>query len=89
MKRELYIQNLKCSGCANTITKEISKIEDIKELSINEEKSLVSFNAIEDETLKKVVVRLKELGYPVVDEENSLLTQAKSFVSCAVGRMTK
>ena len=36
-----------------------------------------------------VKTKLSDLGYPMVGEQNSLPKKAKSFVSCAVGRMTK
>jgi hypothetical protein len=32
---------------------------------------------------------LSKLGYPVEGEQNPLLRKAKSYVSCAVGRINK
>ena len=44
MKTTLYIQNLKCGGCANTITKNVSSIDAVTEVSVNVEENSVSFD---------------------------------------------
>lgn len=88
MKHKVIIQNLKCGGCGNTITKGVSKLEGVSDVNIDVESSTVEFDCDEEKT-KAVLVKLKELGYPSVDEDNPFLTQTKSFVSCAVGRVTK
>jgi hypothetical protein len=33
--------------------------------------------------------KLKSLGYPSIDDENTLTSRAKSFVSCATGKLSK
>ena len=43
----------------------------------------------QENVLLEVKQKLAALGYPEVDAENGLLTQTKSFVSCAVGRLSK
>ncbi len=89
MEATIEIQNLKCGGCANTITTQLSKLDGISEVTVNNDKNLVSFNFNSNEDLEVVKVRLSDLGYPIVGEQNSLPKKAKSFVSCAVGRITK
>lgn len=88
MKTTLYIQNLKCGGCANTITKNISLIDAIKEVNVNVEESSVSFDYPTEEKLRAVKEKLKTLGYPEDGELNSLGSKAKSYVSCAIGKMS-
>ncbi|WP_298499647.1 heavy-metal-associated domain-containing protein [uncultured Algibacter sp.] len=87
MKTILEIQNLKCGGCANTISKKVSNIEDVTALEINNENNTVSFNYENESTVNKVKELLNNIGYPVVGDKNALTTKAKSFVSCAIGRM--
>ena len=87
MIREVFIQNLKCGGCASTITKELSKIEGVENVKVDEESSKVTFEYPNDDT-SEVLTRLDQLGYPPADDENSLYKQAKSYVSCAIGRMS-
>lgn len=87
MKTILEIQNLKCGGCANTITKKVSNVDDVSELEINNDTNTVSFQYENESTLNEVKELLNSIGYPVVGDKNALTTKAKSFVSCAIGRM--
>lgn len=89
MKNTFNIQNLKCGGCANTIVTQLSKLKGISEVNVNNDTNEVSFNAIDDTKINLVKEKLSHLGYPIVGEANPLPKKAKSFVSCAVGRMTK
>ncbi|MCB0400367.1 MAG: heavy-metal-associated domain-containing protein [Winogradskyella sp.] len=85
----IQVQNLKCGGCANTIVTQLSKLEGITDVKVNNDTNEVSFNHASDKEFEAVKTKLSDLGYPMVGEENSLPKKAKSFVSCAVGRMTK
>lgn len=87
MKATLEIQNLKCGGCANTITKKVSEVENISQLEVNNDNNTVTFKYESDDALEKVKTVLNQIGYPVVGEKNALTTKAKSFVNCAIGRI--
>lgn len=87
MTTTLNIQNLKCHGCANTITKRLSELEDVTNVIVNNENNSVTFDYIEDTSLHATTELLSKLGYPVEGENNPLTKKAKSFVSCAIGRM--
>lgn len=86
MKAEIQIENLKCGGCAATIKKGILSLENIKEVEVDVEKSLVSV-VVENNNLELVKEKLSKLGYPEVGDKNTIVHKAKSFVSCAVGRI--
>lgn len=86
MKAEIQIENLKCGGCASTIKKAILAIEGVSEIEIDMEKSIVSITS-ENDSLEEIKMKLSKLGYPEVGDKNTVLHKAKSFVSCAVGRM--
>lgn len=83
----LHIQNLKCGGCAHTITTKLAELEGISEVNVDNDTDAVSFNYNSENELTKAVNLLSSLGYPVEGEANPLTKKAKSFVSCAVGRM--
>jgi len=85
----LEVQNLKCHGCANTITKAIQKINGISDLSVDVEKSTISFNSLDTNIIESVKAKLSKLGYPEVDADNSTFQKAKSYVSCAIGRINE
>ena len=87
MKTQIEIENLKCGGCAATIKKGLLSIEGIEDVAINIEDSLVSVNTTEDGLITTVKEKLSKLGYPEVGDKNTVLHKAKSFVSCAVGRI--
>lgn len=89
MTANLYIQNLKCGGCAHTITTKISELLNISNVEVNVEESSVSFNYNAEDELNVVKNKLQTLGYPVEGNANSVISKAKSFVSCATGKITK
>lgn len=86
MENKIYVQNLKCSGCANTITNKLNEIEDVSNITVNVEESLITLNCNEI-ILEKVKETLKKAGYPEDGQINSLGSKAKSYVSCAIGKM--
>jgi copper chaperone CopZ len=85
----LEILNLKCGGCANSIKKGILTIEGVNEVSVDLETSKVTVDTVDEELVLKVKEKLSSMGYPEVGDANTVLHKAKSFVSCATGRMTK
>lgn len=88
MKSTVIIQNLKCGGCASTITTRISALENISNVTVDLETSGVSFEAVSEENITSVKDKLAAIGYPEAGENNSVVSKAKSFVSCASGRMS-
>lgn len=88
MNTKVFIQNLKCNGCATTITKKLSHLDHVSEIKVDVEESSVSFNYKDNLDLEVVLETLRENGYPVEGDVNTFGTKAKSFVSCAIGKMS-
>jgi len=88
MNTKFFIQNLKCGGCAKTITKKLTDLDNVTNIKVDVDESSVAFNYKDELDLAVVIETLKENGYPVEGDENSLGTKAKSFVSCAIGKMS-
>ena len=86
MTTNIQIENLKCGGCAATIKKGLLSLENINDVTIDVEKSIVSVTS-DQENMAAVKEKLSKLGYPEVGDKNTVLHKAKSFVSCAVGRI--
>lgn len=84
----IEVLNLKCGGCANTIKKGIVTIEGLNEVLVNLNTSEVSIDATDEMVIQQVKEKLSSMGYPEVGDSNTVLHKAKSFVSCATGRMT-
>ena len=66
-------------------TKYLKMVWKTKPVVIQNDTVLFSYTTEEDLLLVKNT--LVKLGYPVVGEKNVLTTKAKSFVSCAIGRV--
>ncbi len=88
MKTTIKIQNLKCGGCQNTITNKLAALTNINDVKVDVEQSQVSFEYVDDLALLNVKETLKIIGYPEDGEANSIVTKAKSYVSCAMGKMS-
>lgn len=86
MTTNIQIENLKCGGCAATIKKGISAINGVNDVAVDVENSIVTIDS-ENANLVEIKEKLSKLGYPEVGDKNSVLHKAKSFVSCAVGRL--
>lgn len=89
MKTSISVQNIKCGGCAHTITSKLSTIANISNLHVDVEENKVSFNYLNEADAIQVKEKLKQLGYPSIEDTNSLSSKAKSFVSCATGKISK
>ncbi len=90
MKQTYEVLNVKCGGCANTLT---SKLEDEfgkVEVNLEVEPRQITLD-IEESNIPALRTQLIKLGYPMSDEDlttvEGFTTTAKSFVSCAVGKM--
>ena len=87
MKSEIYIENLKCGGCAATIRKGILSLDNVETVEVDVENSLVIIESTQDVEIT-IKGKLSKLGYPEVGDKNTVLHKAKSFVSCATGKMS-
>ncbi|MBL7473179.1 heavy-metal-associated domain-containing protein [Robertkochia sediminum] len=87
MRTRIIIQNLKCGGCAKTITSRLNQEEDVHGIEVLLDDGAVVVEHENAHTPLEVKQILKQLGYPSVEEENGILTKARSVVSCATGKV--
>ena len=89
MKTEnIIVANVKCSGCATTIKKELLQISGVKNAAVEVEKDMVTVS-YEDVDRDVIVRKLHSLGYPEATEKNGLLLQVRSYASCMIGKMNR
>lgn len=86
MIHKIKVENIKCGGCMNSIKMALLKIENVTEVEIDKETDTITINTANDRIV--FVNTLSNLGYPEKGH-NSLLHKGKSFVSCAIGNITK
>jgi len=89
-KQIFQVENVKCGGCANTLKKAL--FEEFGEVEVNLEVMPREITLkIEENQIESLKIKLKTLGYPLSSEElntiEKITTTAKSFVSCAIGKM--
>jgi len=87
---QVHVENIKCGGCEKSIIKGLNDIAGLSNVVIDREHQVVSVTA--DASLREAVVeKLRKMGYPEQGSVSGLeagLVNAKSFVSCAIGRMS-
>ena len=80
----IQVVNIKCGGCEKNITDSLKK-SGLRDVNIDIPTQIVSFEG-DTETAEKI---LTKMGYPKAGtpEAKKLFKKAKSFVSCAIGRI--
>ena len=87
MKREnIVVDNLKCGGCANSIRQMLLEIDGTVAVEVDEDTATVFIDHDEVHDHSFFVDKLAWLGYPEMGT-TTMLQKAKSYVSCAKGRL--
>lgn len=87
MKEQQYVvENIKCGGCVNSIQTSLQKIEAVEKVAVDIENGTITLTGNPDREI--ILKKLNEMGYPPAGD-HSLVKKAKSYVSCAIGKMTK
>ncbi|MFN4263084.1 MAG: heavy-metal-associated domain-containing protein [Thioalkalivibrionaceae bacterium] len=87
----IEVENIKCGGCAASIRKGLLEIDGVQDAQVDVEAGAVEIQA--DDTARPAITeKLAKMGYPETGSVHGIKSasaKAKSFVSCAVGRMQK
>lgn len=90
MAYKISVENIKCGGCAHTITSKLNEMASIDSCQVDIENGVITVDG--DESGKPEIAQLLlKLGYPETGTAEGLkaaAAKAKSFVSCAVGKMS-
>lgn len=84
MTQSITVENIKCGGCMNSIKIALMKINGVKSVSIDKDTETITIDGMVEKAI--LVQELSKLGYPEKGN-NDLFKKAKSYVSCAVGKM--
>lgn len=89
MKKEtIVIQNLKCGGCVKTVVHLMEAFPEVSGVTVSLEDASITFSVPDEHPAEKYRQALADAGYPPEGDENTLGRKAKSYVSCAIGRMS-
>jgi copper chaperone len=89
-KMQIEVDNLKCGGCARSILNGLSDLPNISNIEVDVEKHLIKFLGTEA-SRGLAAEKLLSMGYPEKGTITGLsagVANAKSFVSCAIGRVS-
>ena len=90
MIQTFKVINVKCSGCAGTLKEKLFEKFGEVEVNLDKEPREITLD-IDEEQVPALAEALKKLGYPFVTEKMGFVdgtsVKAKSFVSCAIGKM--
>ena len=87
----ITVENIKCSGCAGSITKKLSSTFNTEDINVNIEKGVITID-LDNSRREELAKVLLDIGYPEIDSVHgfdSAKAKAKSFVSCAIGKMNQ
>ena len=91
MKESFEVFNVKCGGCASTLKSKLSKEFGKIEVNLNVLPRKITLD-MKNKNVDELSKALRELGYPLAAEEMSFMdntsAKAKSFVTCAMGKMS-
>jgi copper chaperone CopZ len=82
---QIEVENIKCGGCANSIEKALLKIKGVDAVKVNIENGTIAI--VGDAAKPELLAKLTEIGYPEKGN-NTVFCQAKSYLSCAVGKFS-
>ena len=90
MVQKFQVLHVKCGGCANTLRKELSEDFEDVDVDLSTEPREISLD-IDESRIEELKLKLRSIGYPLATDDLSLLeelsTTAKSYVSCAIGKI--
>ena len=90
MKKIFEVENVKCGGCANTLKNKLKDTFGEVEVNLDVMPRKITLD-MEDSQIENLKIQLRSLGYPLTTDELSTFenvgAKAKSFVSCAIGKM--
>ncbi len=91
MKQTFKVENVKCGGCANTLKKKLLNRFGEVEVNLEVTPREIALD-IDNEQLEELRIILRSIGYPLSDDElgviDEITTKAKSFISCATGKLS-
>jgi len=90
MQHILDVENIKCGGCANTISSKLGKLDGVTDVQVDVEQGRVTVEA-GDDSRALLADTLLQSGYPekgTAEGIKAATAKAKSFVSCAIGKMS-
>ena len=85
ISEKLHIANIKCNGCATSITAKINEIEGVYTTEVNIEEGTINVDYKEDNVREYIITKLSAMGYPEATAENGLLPKNPLYADSGLG----
>lgn len=89
MSYTIAVENIKCNGCASSIRSKLTEQDMVQSVDVDVEHGEVHIEG-NPQWRDQVAITLAKMGYPEVGSVEGMkaaAAKAKSFVSCAIGRI--
>ena len=83
----LIVENMKCGGCVHSIEKKVSSVKGVHKVKVDLEAGTVEVQGDVEMNRNEVIDTLFLMGYPL-QGRNGAVEKLKSYVSCAIGRIS-
>jgi copper chaperone len=89
MIQTFQIKNVKCSGCARSLKNKLKDFSNVEiDLSVSPRKLSIEIEDYQVDSLKEI---LRNSGYPMIEDELSVLEEVKvlvnSYTFCMIGKI--
>lgn len=84
MIRQIEVENIKGSGCANSIERALLKIAGVDNVTVDTEHGIIVVEGNAER--HRLIEELTDLGYPEKGS-NTPLSKAKSYFSCDMDKI--
>ena len=76
IKDYIHVANVKCQGCADTISNELVRMEGVEHVVVNQQLGTVDLE-YEEDLRPAVLAKLRQLGYPEIQDHDLLMEQER------------
>ena len=93
MEYSFQVENIRCVGCAKTITRKLREIDGVNDVhvKVDDKQVIVATAPATDTNIRHALgEKLTKLGYPEIGTIGSdrLMAKATSLMSCAIGKVS-
>ncbi len=91
MKTIIAVDNLKCGGCAGSIKNGLRSFLEVQEVVVDLDNEKVEVQHLDTLPIEIIKKKLQSMGYPEKGSThglNKLAAGAKSYISCAIGKIS-
>lgn len=83
----LKIQNVKCDSCIHQFTNTLMKLEGVNKVLFDKKEGVINIDHEDPNVMDHIKIKLKMMGCPAYDSENTLNDKVNAYMSCLAGKL--